>query len=470
MDTSRYIDREGVSIELYKILNILPIILLLADIFGLFICLGFSFELYLNQPLYIFDPLIYAFILLVVAGLYLASAYRPDTQIAGLRPPARIIISNTIIAGVTAALIYLFGAWGQNPLLNRSIVLSSLALFTILAVILRLLAVSWVRSQQQQNFWLMLGAGENALEFAQKLSEMNPLGRLFLLADTQDTADLKETQLNCVGDLSDLPEWSQKSWSGVVVATQKELSATHVQQLMQLRLQGIPIYKLPDIYEALWYKLPSSLLQDTWITFNTGFYLVSGNFSLKLKRVTDVLATGLLLIVLSPLMLLTALFIKLDSPGPILYSQLRTGLNGKPFRVYKFRSMYQDAEKRGAQWASTRDPRITRVGYWLRVMRIDELPQIWNVLHGEMSLIGPRPERPEFDAKLKEAIPYYDVRYLVKPGITGWAQVLYPYGASVEDAYEKLAYDLYYIKNYSLWLDLAIAFKTVRVVLLGKGR
>ncbi|MEO1184008.1 MAG: exopolysaccharide biosynthesis polyprenyl glycosylphosphotransferase, partial [Cyanobacteria bacterium J06636_27] len=179
---------------------------------------------------------------------------------------------------------------------------------------------------------------------------------------------------------------------------------------------------------------------------------------------------ALLMLILSPLMLLVGLLIKLDSRGPIFYSQERTGLNGIPFKVHKFRSMYQDAEKRGAQWAQERDPRITRVGYWLRLMRIDELPQVWNVVKGEMSLIGPRPERPQFDAQLKEAIPYYDIRYLVKPGITGWAQVLYPYGASIEDAYEKLSYDIYYIKNYSIWLDIAIFFKTIRVVLLGKGR
>ncbi|HYX15304.1 MAG TPA: exopolysaccharide biosynthesis polyprenyl glycosylphosphotransferase, partial [Nostoc sp.] len=215
---------------------------------------------------------------------------------------------------------------------------------------------------------------------------------------------------------------------------------------------------------------PSSLLQDKWLAFSDGFNLMPGYFSMKLKRVVDLILILFLLVLVAPLLLLVALVIRLDSPGPVLYSQQRSGLYGKPFRVYKFRSMYQDAEKLGAQWASQRDPRITRVGYWLRLLRIDELPQIWNVLQGEMSLIGPRPERPEFDVKLKEAIPYYEVRYLVKPGITGWAQVMYPYGASIEDAYEKLSYDLYYIKNYSIWLDLAIAFKTIRVVLLGKGR
>jgi exopolysaccharide biosynthesis polyprenyl glycosylphosphotransferase len=177
-----------------------------------------------------------------------------------------------------------------------------------------------------------------------------------------------------------------------------------------------------------------------------------------------------MMLLLAPIMLLAAIAIKLDSPGSVFYSQTRTGLNGETFKVYKFRSMYQDAEKRGAQWASEQDPRITRVGRWLRILRIDELPQIWNVLRGDMSLIGPRPERPEFDIKLSEAIPYYNLRYLVKPGITGWAQVMYPYGASIEDAYEKFAYDLYYIKNFSFWLDIAITLKTVRVVLLGKGR
>jgi lipopolysaccharide/colanic/teichoic acid biosynthesis glycosyltransferase len=132
--------------------------------------------------------------------------------------------------------------------------------------------------------------------------------------------------------------------------------------------------------------------------------------------------------------------------------------------------MYQDAEKRGVQWAQERDPRITPVGHLLRITRIDELPQLWNVIRGDMSLVGPRPERPEFDAKLAESIPYYDLRYCIKPGITGWAQVMYPYGASVEDAYEKLAYDLYYIKNYSVALELWIALKTILVVVLGKGR
>lgn len=214
-------------------------------------------------------------------------------------------------------------------------------------------------------------------------------------------------------------------------------------------------------------KLPLSLIDGHSFLTSSRFQDVN---ILIIKRLMDVLISILLLIFLFSLMLLVAAAIKLDSPGKIIYSQLRTGQNGKPFKIYKFRSMYEDAENDGVKWASLGDARITRIGYWLRVLRIDELPQLWNVLSGEMSLIGPRPERPEFDVKLKNVIPNYELRYLVKPGISGWAQVLYRYGASVEDSYEKLAYDLYYIKNYSLWLDLVIFFKTIAVVFGGNGR
>ncbi len=470
MSLSSYVGSPA-NTRLPNLLRSLPGLLFLGDIFGLFVSLRICLWLRLGQQLNWFDPVVYGFFLLLIAGLYLADAYRPDTQIVGMRAPVRILLASTAIAFLTSGLIYLSGISKHNPVWWRSVLLPSLGIFTIWAVILRLLAVKWVRSLSLQSRLLMLGAGESGIKFAQHLLELNPLGKLVVLAQTdQDTTDLASMNLNCVGYTSELSAWISQSWSAVIVTNQIEFSETQLQQLMQIRLRGIPVYRLADFYESLWYKLPSSLLQDKWLAFSAGFHLMPGYLSMKLKRFADLIITGVLLICVSPLMLLAALAIKLDSPGPVFYNQLRSGLYGKPFKVYKFRSMYQDAEKRGAQWASQRDPRITKVGYWLRVMRIDELPQIWNVLRGEMSLIGPRPERPEFDVKLKEAIPYYEVRYLVKPGITGWAQVMYPYGASIEDAYEKLAYDLYYIKNYSLWLDIAIAFKTIRVVFLGKGR
>ncbi|MGF2037683.1 MAG: sugar transferase [Nostoc sp. CmiVER01] len=457
--------------KLYQTDNILCALLLISDIVGLLLSLSLCLWLRLEQNLNIFDPLIYSFFFIVIAGLYLADTYHPDTQIAGLRAPSRILISNVVVASIIAVLIYFTGIWGKDIVLKRGILLSSLGIFTIWAMVSRLWAAKWVRSQAQHSRWLILGAGKKAILFSKTFLKHSSLGRLVVLATPEaDTSDLAKSNRVSVGSLNDLPQWSQQSWSGVIVTTPTELSSAQIQQLMQLRLSSVSIYGIPDICETLWQKLPSFLLQDNWLAFGAGFNLTADSISQKLKRLLDIVLAYLLFQFLSPLILLVVLAIKLDSPGPVFYTQMRSGLEGKPFKVYKFRSMYQDAEKRGVQWAQERDPRITRVGRWLRLTRIDELPQILNVICGEMSLIGPRPERPEFDIKLREEIPYYDLRYVVKPGITGWAQVMYPYGASVEDAYEKLAYDLYYIKNYSLALDLAIIFKTIRVVLLGKGR
>ena len=187
------------------------------------------------------------------------------------------------------------------------------------------------------------------------------------------------------------------------------------------------------------------------------------------KRVFDIAAASSLLLLMAPLLIVTAIAIKIESNGPVLYLQRRIGLNGRPFKIVKFRSMVVDAEKDGARWAATDDDRVTRVGRIIRKLRIDEIPQALNVLRGEMSFIGPRPERPEFVELLEKEIPNYHLRHVVKPGITGWAQVKYVYGASVEDAREKLKYDLFYIKHFSIARDILIVFMTVRVALFGIG-
>lgn len=449
----------------------LAILLLCGDIAGLSVCWQLAHWLRFRSFLDVSDPVSYLVAVLVLAALYLAEAYRPDTQVIGLRAPMRIVLGGALVTGAIASLMYVSGYWSSSPLLKRGIWLPGLLIFLSWAVLLRVWAVTWLRSQIERRNWLLLGLDQAAIRFAQESIERDSLSRFVVLTDDPKTSvQLVRSGLSCVGQLHHLPDWSTREWSGVLISSTLDLSDDQVRQLMDLRLKGIPVYRLPDFYESLWYKLPADLLHDNWFVFSTGFNLLPNGLNTRFKRLFDLVITSVLLLVLSPLMLLVAIAIRLESPGSVFYSQVRTGLNGKTFRVHKFRSMRQDAEKLGAQWAQERDPRITRVGYWLRLSRIDELPQLWNVLKGEMSLIGPRPERPEFDAKLNEAIPYYNMRYLVKPGITGWAQVLYPYGASVEDAYEKLAYDLYYIKNYSLLLDIAIVFKTIRVVLLGKGR
>jgi exopolysaccharide biosynthesis polyprenyl glycosylphosphotransferase len=205
------------------------------------------------------------------------------------------------------------------------------------------------------------------------------------------------------------------------------------------------------------------------LIFAEGF--TASKLYIRLKRLFDIVLSVLLLIVTAPLMVLIAAAIKLEGQGPAIFSQERVGFLGLRFMVHKFRSMRVDAEEQtGPTWAKKNDDRVTRIGGFLRRSRLDELPQIWNVLSGEMSFIGPRPERPYFVDLLKTKIPYFDLRHYVKPGITGWAQVMFPYGASVEDAYHKLEYDLYYAKNISMGLDLLILFKTIGVVVKGEGR
>jgi exopolysaccharide biosynthesis polyprenyl glycosylphosphotransferase len=210
-------------------------------------------------------------------------------------------------------------------------------------------------------------------------------------------------------------------------------------------------------------------VEDRWLQRLNGVRPLDRGFSVC-KRAIDISVGVGIAVILLPLLPLVALAIKLDSPGPILYSQQRVGLNGRLFRIYKFRTMRQDAEKNGAAWATRRDPRITRAGLFMRKTRLDELPQLWNLLRGDMALVGPRPERPEFTATLAEQIPAYDLRHTVKPGLTGWAQVCYRYTSSVRDTRAKVEYDLYYVKHCSLRFDIQIMFRTIKVVAGMKGQ
>ncbi|WP_136514423.1 TIGR03013 family XrtA/PEP-CTERM system glycosyltransferase [Geomonas edaphica] len=256
--------------------------------------------------------------------------------------------------------------------------------------------------------------------------------------------------------------------SVIVVALAERRGVLPLQEMMRCKLNGIEILDAPTFYEMVQGKLLLEEMTPSWIIFSTGFHH-TGLINVY-KRFIDVLlsVTGLLLS--APLLPFIALAVKLDSPGPLFFRQERVGLGEKSFTLYKFRSMRQDAERDGAVWAEKNDARVTRVGAFLRNSRIDEIPQLINVLRGEMSFIGPRPERPEFVEKLRQEIYYYSKRHTIKPGLTGWAQVRYPYGATVQDAIEKLRYDLYYIKNLSVLLDTRIIFETVKVVLFGRGR
>ncbi|NCC04305.1 MAG: TIGR03013 family PEP-CTERM/XrtA system glycosyltransferase [Proteobacteria bacterium] len=255
----------------------------------------------------------------------------------------------------------------------------------------------------------------------------------------------------------------------VVVALAERRGFFPVEELLNCKMAGIEVVDAPSFYESATHKLLIENISPSWFIFSHGFKV---NWVLRLcKRIFDLSAASVGLICFMPFVPFIALAIKLDSPGPMLFRQVRVGRGDRPFVLMKFRTMREDAEAgTGAVWSQVDDPRITKVGNFLRRSRLDEIPQLINILKGDMSLVGPRPERPEFVSELKEVIPYYSERHYVKPGLTGWAQVLYPYGSTVEDAIEKLRYDMYYIKNISIILDLYIVIKTFKVVLLGKGR
>ena len=241
-------------------------------------------------------------------------------------------------------------------------------------------------------------------------------------------------------------------------------------KLLQYKLEGLQYYNYLEFYEIYESKLPISHLSPKWFLENTGFEIYHNNFNLKAKRLLDLLFALLIGIFAAPVIVLAAIIVKLESKGPVFFIQERIGEGNKKFNIVKFRSMTTDAEKDGPQWASKNDNRVTKFGKIMRATRIDELPQLWNVLRGEMSFVGPRPEREYFIQQLEKEIPYYNLRHTVKPGLTGWAQVMYPYGASVEDAYRKLQYDLYYIKHHSIPFDVKVLLKTVTIVIFGKGR
>jgi sugar transferase (PEP-CTERM system associated) len=254
----------------------------------------------------------------------------------------------------------------------------------------------------------------------------------------------------------------------VVVALRERRGMVPVNRLLECRMDGVIVEERETMYERLTGKLAVESMRPSYLIYGRGF--AKDPLTMVAKRLLDLLAAGIGLVLALPICLVAALLIKLTSKGPIFFCQERTGQDGAPFKLIKFRTMRTDAEKHsGPVWAQKNDSRVTAVGRFLRLSRIDEIPQFLNILGGQMSFVGPRPERPHFVEQLQKDIPFYPLRHTVKPGLTGWAQVRHPYGASIEDAQEKLRFDLYYIKNMSLLFDVSIMVRTVGVILRGKG-
>jgi sugar transferase (PEP-CTERM system associated) len=318
---------------------------------------------------------------------------------------------------------------------------------------------------------LLVGTNDAAVELARELFERHDLGVKIVGFIDPDPARVGAPVLNpgVIGTVEDIPAIVRaRGVDRVVVSLSDARGKLPMDKLLEMKLDGVAFDHLTSVYEQYTGKIAVDNLRPSWLIFSEGFR--KSRVQTALKRLIDIVGAGVGLIIALPIMAAVAAAVKLSSGGGVMYHQARVGLRGHVFTVHKFRSMRADAERQtGAVWATPNDSRVTAVGRFLRRTRLDELPQLWNVLCGDMSIVGPRPERPEFVTTLTKQIPFYGQRHTVRPGLTGWAQVRYTYTASVEDAMEKLQYDLFYIKNRSIALDLFIAAKTVKTVLMQRG-
>jgi sugar transferase (PEP-CTERM system associated) len=400
----------------------------------------------------------------LVAGIIGLSAiaiglYRPEVCL-----DRRRLLLNAAVAAILAfpAALLVSGEFGDGLTKTYAVALVKvLGVWITFAVAARSLVSTLLSQVVYPRRVLLVGSGTVGVNTWDALRSGR--GRLYEFAGTKggsiDIAGLTPEQLR-----------QSRIWGIVVMGgtAGEEFAAREQERLIDCRLRGVRVCDDASFWEQHLGRVNLARLECAWFLRGEGFR--GGWLSLAIKRVIDVVVSGLLLAFTFPLMLAIAILIKLDNPGPVFYRQPRAGLHGRVFTLFKFRSMRTDAEAAGTpRWAVKSDPRITRIGALIRQTRIDELPQLFNVLRGEMSLIGPRPERPHFVEQLAAVIPFYHERSYVKPGITGWAQVNYPYGASVEDAREKLSYDLYYVKHRSTMLDLLILMATVRVILFREG-
>lgn len=357
-------------------------------------------------------------------------------------------------------------------LLGRGVLVLSLSFIALLVLLSRIcLDRLWEVAAPHERV-LIVGAGNLALRLAREYDRRLDLNTdiigLVALGDSVPCDDDSSARYRIFEDSVTLGNLvARYDVTKIIVALEDRRGALPIRDLVKLRTQGIRIEDAHTTMTALSGRVWLNTVRPSWFVFTDGFH--RSRITLALKRSLDLIFACIGLVVSLPIMAVVALAVRLDSKGPIIYCQERVGWRGEYFEVLKFRSMRTDAEALGAQWASEVDPRVTRVGRILRKYRLDELPQFMNVIRGDMSFVGPRPERPVFVDALREHISYYDERHSVRPGLTGWAQVQYRYGASVEDAYRKLEYDLFYLQNMSIFFDCAIVLKTIRTVLTGNG-
>lgn len=407
----------------------------------------------------------------VNAAVYLAAFHYSDLYELRTLAQEKVLLARVLraLAVGTAVLAILYYAVPEL-MLGRGILALTAALVAMWAYGSREL-LKWASRSALHERILILGAGETAVEVGREILVRRRLGYdlVGFLDQTRERVGVSILNPGIVGSYADLVDVCRKKRiDRVLVCVKDRRGAIPFDQLLDARTHGIDVEDGASFSERLTGRIPVRDITPSWFIFGPGFR--QPRHVLAIKRTLDVVISFVGIVLTAPFMLLTALAVRLESPGPVFFTQERVGKGGKTFRLVKFRSMRTDAEKDGPVWAKQNDDRITRVGKVIRKTRLDELPQFWNVLTGDMSLVGPRPERPFFVEQLSRKIPFYDMRHVVRPGCTGWAQVRWRYGASEEDAMQKLQYDLYYIKHLSIRRDLLTMFDTAKVMVLGEGR
>ena len=398
--------------------------------------------------------------------LYYFDLYDFKTFRSNLELAIRLLQSLGISSIILAFLYYLFPVL----IIGRGIFLISVSFVAATIISWRMSYNHFVKTRQLDQKIMILGSGPLAKNIAREILEREDIGFKIIGFITDNPKRIGEKLVNpsIVGDQSKIVDIATRERvARIIVALDERRGKFPEAELLECKLRGIAIEEGVEFYEHLTGKLQVESLRPSFLIFSDGFK--KPKLTMWTKRMIGFSFSLVGLILLSPLILVISILIKIDSRGPVFYKQDRTGEHRKVFRLIKFRSMVENAETNGPVWAEKNDSRVTRVGKWMRKWRLDEIPQMFNVLKGDMSFVGPRPERPFFVEQLRKEIPFYDQRFYVKPGITGWAQIKYRYGASKDDALEKLKYDLYYIKNFSSLFDMIIIFETVKVVLFGKG-
>ncbi|MDR0776715.1 MAG: TIGR03013 family PEP-CTERM/XrtA system glycosyltransferase [Azonexus sp.] len=416
-----------------------------------------------NKQVFLFAVLLAASMLIINAWL---GFYRRLSNRTPMETRARAVLS------LYVAVPLAYGIYAVLPLTGVS---REFALLSAMSAVFGILVTRVTAAQASAAGILtrrimVFGIGERALAVKQALNKADQSAEIigfFPAPNEEHPAVPSDVVITANRSLSETAQ-ALKADEIVVALTERRGGAMPLHELLDCKLQGIRVLDLASHFEQTLGQIRLESLYAGWLVFGDGFG--QGTLRTIVKRLFDLVCAIILILLTLPIMLVAALAIVVENGFPVFYSQERVGLNGRLFKVIKFRSMRRDAEKDGKPvWASKHDDRVTRVGKVIRKLRIDELPQLFSVLKGDMSLVGPRPERPFFVDQLTREIPFYAVRHSVKPGVTGWAQVRYHYGATVEDSAEKLQYDLYYVKNHSLFLDILVLFETVGVVLTGKG-